>query len=70
MLMKLLIIRMMKIIIILAIFTISFYYLITLFQQEYQQRHKYDQPKGSAVKVFQGETSFLDRMHIFFQVGE
>lgn len=37
---------------------------------EYKQLHKYDVPQGPAVKVFQAETNFIDRLNLFFRLGE
>jgi hypothetical protein len=37
---------------------------------EYEQYHRYDEPEGPAVKVFQNEESFIDRLHLFFRLGE
>jgi hypothetical protein len=37
---------------------------------EYEEFHRYDQPDGPAVKVFQQESSLLDRLNLFFRLGE
>lgn len=37
---------------------------------EYEQFHRYDTPEGPSVKVFQNEQSFIDRLNIFFRLGE
>ncbi|WP_258953981.1 YqzK family protein [Thalassobacillus devorans] len=39
--------------------------------QEYERYHRYDEPKGAAVKVFnQEDISWPERLSIFFQLGE
>lgn len=37
---------------------------------EYEQFHRYDSPEGPAIKVFNEEETFLDRLNIFFRLGE
>ncbi|AIE60618.1 YqzK family protein [Bacillus methanolicus] len=54
--------------------TILFYYGIMWINQEYQSYHRYDEPKGAAVKVSgyesDNETSWLDRLKLFYLNGE
>ncbi|MFE8702599.1 YqzK family protein [Cytobacillus sp. FJAT-54145] len=54
--------------------TIIFYYGIMWINEEYQGYHKYDEPKGAAVKVsapIEGEEStWFDRLILFYLNGE
>lgn len=55
--------------------TILFYYGILWVSQEYESYHRYDEPKGRAVKVVQmddqlHQNSFIDRLIFFYQFGE
>ncbi|WP_062046502.1 YqzK family protein [Bacillus sp. JCM 19034] len=54
--------------------TLLFYYGILWVSQEYESYHRYDEPEGKAVKVFQMEerkgTSFFERLIFFYQEGE
>jgi len=37
---------------------------------EYENYHRYDQPEGPAVKVFQPDDGIIDRINLFFRLGE
>lgn len=54
--------------------TLLFYYGILWVSQEYESYHRYDEPEGKAVKVFQMEEnkdiSFMERLRFFYQEGE
>lgn len=54
--------------------TILFYYGIMWVNEEYQNYHRYDEPKGAAVKVSsaaqKGQTSMFDRLILFYLNGE
>ncbi len=54
--------------------TILFYYGIMWVNEEYQNYHRYDAPKGSALKVSNpvqdGNSSMLDRLILFYLNGE
>lgn len=54
--------------------TLLFYYAILLVSNEYESYHRYDEPKGRAVKVIQtnreNESTWLDRLIFFYQNGE
>ncbi|MCK0473807.1 YqzK family protein [Halalkalibacter sp. APA_J-10(15)] len=54
--------------------TLLFYYGILWVSQEYESYHRYDEPEGKAVKVFQPEeghvSSFFERLRFFYQEGE
>ena len=53
--------------------TLLFYYGILWVSEEYESYHRYDEPKGRAVKVFQMEetdSSWIDRLFFFYQYGE
>ena len=53
--------------------TILFYYSLVWFNREYEYYHRYDEPKGSSVKVSAAESappSWLDRLIFFYRDGE
>lgn len=55
--------------------TLLFYYGILWVSHEYDSYHRYDEPKGKAVKVFQvesgsDENTFIDRLLFFYYFGE
>ena len=53
--------------------TLLFYYGILWVSEEYESYHRYDEPKGRAVKVFQmqeEEPAWLDRLLFFYHFGE
>lgn len=55
--------------------TLLFYYGILWVSQEYQSYHRYDEPKGRAIKVVQmneqqQQDGFLNRLMFFYQFGE
>ncbi|MBE3568640.1 MAG: YqzK family protein [Bacillales bacterium] len=54
--------------------TIFFYYGIIWISQEYENNHRYEKPKGSAVKVFQSveanQVHWQDRLLLFYHDGE
>ena len=56
-------------------FTLLFYFAIVWFNEEYEGYHRYEEPKGAAVEVFQsvydtGETGWKDRLFLFYLNGE
>lgn len=60
-----------KIFVIFTACTILFYYGLKMMNEEYEQIHRYDEPDGSAVKVFQWQDErLIDRLSIFFRLGE
>lgn len=61
-----------KVFIIFIACTFLFYFGLRVMHQEFEQYHRYDPPEGPSVKVFQSETdtSFMDRLHLFFRLGE
>ncbi len=59
-----------KVLIIFITCTLLFYFGIRVMHEEYEQLHRYDTPEGPAVKVFQTEESFIDRLNLFFRLGE
>lgn len=62
---------MLKIFILFMVCTFIFYAGLQMIHKEYEQLHRYDQPQGKAVKVFQSdESSWLDRLTIFLRLGE
>ncbi|GAE36860.1 YqzK family protein [Halalkalibacter akibai] len=56
--------------------TLLFYYGILWVSKEYESYHRYDEPQGKAVKVFQMETSddlsttWVERLFMFYREGE
>ncbi|CRK83998.1 YqzK family protein [Neobacillus massiliamazoniensis] len=54
--------------------TILFYYGIMWVNEEYQNYHQYDKPRGDAVKVSNAveeeASSMLDRLKLFYLNGE
>lgn len=55
--------------------TLLFYYGILWVSNEYDRYHRYDEPKGRAVKVFQMDTeveeqTFIHRLLFFYHFGE
>ncbi|GAA0346865.1 YqzK family protein [Bacillus carboniphilus] len=70
-----LIIHTVKVFLLFTLCTILFYYGMIWVHQEYQNYQKYDEPDGSAVKVFEdaGDDKFLsgyERFIYFFLNGE
>ncbi len=70
-----LVIQTIKVFVIFTGCTILFYYGIMLLNEEYQNYHRYDEPEGSAVKVFASGneadlSSWLDRLILFYFNGE
>lgn len=54
--------------------TLLFYYSIVWISQEYENFHRYDEPKGRAMKVVKMEeesnVSLLDRLLFYYYFGE
>jgi hypothetical protein len=54
--------------------TVVFYFGLLWINHEYEDYHRYDEPKGNAVKVFNlnsGEDAdILERIFYFYQTGE
>ncbi|HEX7065563.1 MAG TPA: YqzK family protein [Bacillales bacterium] len=55
--------------------TVLFYYGLMWIDHEYESYHKYDKPKGRAVKVYQVEENkksfdWLNRLELFYKIGE
>lgn len=59
-----------KIAIIFITCTSLFYFGIRMMHAEYEQYHRYDPPEGNAVKVFNSENNFLERLNVLFRLGE
>lgn len=65
------VLEMTKVLLIFVICTLLFYYVIKALHQEYEQLDRYEMPKGNAVEVFeQEENDLLERISIFFRLGE
>jgi hypothetical protein len=55
--------------------TLLFYFGFIWIDREYENYHKYDEPDGRAVKVYQdseveGAPSWLERLLLFYKTGE
>lgn len=59
-----------KVFVIFIVCTFLFYFGLRVMHSEYEQYHRYDTPEGPAVKVFNAEESFIDRLNLFFRLGE
>ncbi|MEC5422334.1 YqzK family protein [Virgibacillus sp. C22-A2] len=59
-----------KVFIIFIACTFLFYFGLRAMHSEYEQYHRYDPPEGPAVKVFNTDQSFIDRLNLFFRLGE
>jgi hypothetical protein len=60
-----------KVFLLFIICTFFFYYGLRLMHQEYNDFHRYDEPNGQAVKVFELEdVDWVERLSIFFRLGE
>ncbi|GGJ94366.1 hypothetical protein GCM10007063_16110 [Lentibacillus kapialis] len=60
-----------KIIILFIGCTCLFYFGLRYMHAEYEQFHRYDPPQGPSVKVSESEDgSFVDRLNLFFRLGE
>ncbi|WP_026906612.1 YqzK family protein [Paucisalibacillus globulus] len=59
-----------KVFVIFVTCTCLFYFGLQVMHSEYEQFHRYDSPNGPAVKVFNSEQSFIERLNIFFRLGE
>lgn len=60
-----------KIFVIFVVCTVFFYFGLRLMHEEYNDFHRYEEPDGQAVKVFEMENmDLIDRLSIFFRLGE
>jgi len=59
-----------KVFIIFIACTFLFYFGLRAMHMEYENFHRYDPPEGPAIKVFQEERGFIDRLNLFFRLGE
>jgi Protein of unknown function (DUF4227) len=57
-----------------SICTLVFYFGLLWINQEYENYHRYDEPKGKAVKVFNlssdKDSNAVKRLFYFYQTGE
>jgi hypothetical protein len=68
-----LILRTMKVFILFIGCTLLFYYGIMWVNQEYEGYHRYDEPKGTAIKVNstnKKDSNWVDRLLLFYLDGE
>lgn len=69
--MKQLIWDVLKVFVIFIACTCLFYVGLRYMHTEYEQFHRYDPPEGPSVKVFEtDDESFIDRLNLFFRLGE
>lgn len=60
-----------KIFVIFTACTSLFYFGLRIIHAEYEDYHRYDPPEGKAVEVFSNnEQDWIDRLSIFFRLGE
>ncbi|WP_099158428.1 YqzK family protein [Virgibacillus ndiopensis] len=59
-----------KVFVIFVACTFLFYFGLRIMHNEYEQYHRYDSPEGPSVKVFNADQSFIDRLNLFFRLGE
>jgi len=59
-----------KVFIIFITCTFLFYFGLRAMHAEYEDFHRYDPPEGPAIKVFQEVQGFIDRLNLFFRLGE
>ncbi|MCA0970273.1 YqzK family protein [Halobacillus litoralis] len=60
-----------KVMIVFTICTCVFYFALRIVHYEYERQHRYDPPKGAAVKVYQPvELDWTERLSMFFRLGE
>ncbi|MFD1707082.1 YqzK family protein [Siminovitchia sediminis] len=66
--------QVLRVFILFAICTIMFYYGMIWVSQEYENYRKYDEPKGTAVKVMQQDhdegNDWVSRLLLFYLNGE
>lgn len=64
--------EMVKIFAVFTVCTLLFYFGLQMMHEEYEEYHRYDEPTGKAVKVLQWQEDqrWLDRLSIFFRLGE
>jgi hypothetical protein len=63
-----------KVFIAFSLCTLVFYFGLLWINHEYQNYHRYDEPEGKAVKVFnldsKSDADLLKRVFYFYQMGE
>jgi hypothetical protein len=63
-----------KVFILFVSFTVLFYFGMVWLNQEYEDYHRYDEPKGSAIKVsnavHSSDGKWFDRLLLFYKNGE
>lgn len=56
-----------KVIVIFLCCTFLFYFGLRAMHNEYEEYHRYDQPEGPAIKVFNEERAIFDWFRIFLE---
>lgn len=59
-----------KVFIIFIACTFLFYTGLRIMHTEYENIHRYDSPEGPSVKIFNQDDDFIDRLDLFFRLGE
>ncbi|SFC43318.1 Protein of unknown function [Bacillus sp. OV322] len=63
-----------KVMVLFVSFTVLFYIGMVWLNQEYQDYHRYDEPKGAAIKVTNAmepeKETWVDRLMLFYKNGE
>lgn len=64
-----------KVFLVFTICTLVFYYGLLWLNTEYEDYHRYDEPEGRAVKVFESfhaeqELDWVERLLLFYELGE
>lgn len=59
-----------KVFVIFVACTFLFYFGLRAMHAEYEQFHRYDTPEGPVAKVYSPEDRFLERLNVFFRLGE
>lgn len=60
----------MKVFFLFVLCTSLFYFGLRVMHAEKEENHRYDMPEGPAAKVFKEDGTVLDRLNLFFRVGE
>lgn len=59
-----------KVCIIFVACTMLFYFGMRMLHSEYEQLYRYHKPEDPAVEVFKTEDHFMNRLNLFFRLGE
>lgn len=59
-----------KVFVIFITCTVLFYIGLRAMHTEYEQYHRYETPEGPAVKAVNLENDLIERLNVFFRLGE